>query len=154
MIAGTFYKRVSTGSAEPMDWHEVRDQMLYTEGRLQKVRLLRLGITQIKTLRERKLAPGYEWERVLAQSSRYDTSSFEVALADVCDLLPADLLTCLLDLSRAANDFNIVMDPNTPFTGNDRSTAEAKKSNLLAELCEKCEEQLSGLFGPLAADKV
>ncbi len=136
-----------------MDWHEVRDQMLYTEGRLQKVRLLRLEIAQIKTLRERKLAPGIEWERVLAQSSRYDTSSFEVVLADVCDLLPADLLTCLLDLSRAANDFNIVMDPDTPFTPHDRNTAEANKSNLLAKLCEKCDEQLSGIFGPLTADK-
>lgn len=131
MIAEIFYKRVSTGSAETMEWHEVRDQMLYTEGRLQKVRLLRLKVAQIKTLRESKLAPGYQWDRTIAQSSRYDTSSFEVVLADVCDLLPADLLKDLLDLSRTANGFNTVMDPNTPFTGNDRSTAEAEKSNLL-----------------------
>ena len=45
------------------------------------------------------------------------------------------------------------MDPNAPFTPNDRLTAEAKKSNLLGELCAKCEEELTELFGPLTADK-
>ena len=54
MFNGTFYKRADTGSTEPMNWHEVRDQMLYTEGRLQQVRLLRLKIAQIKKLREMK----------------------------------------------------------------------------------------------------
>ncbi len=53
MFNGTFYK-ADTGSTEPMNWHEVRDQMLYTEGRLQQVRLLRLKIAQIKKLREMK----------------------------------------------------------------------------------------------------
>ncbi len=155
MFNGAFYKRADTGSTEPMSWHEVRDQMLYIEGRLQKVRLLRLKIAQIKMLRERKLASGYEWERELARSSPYDTSSFETVLADVCDLIPSqtDLLENLVKLSRTANDFNIVMDPNSPFTHNDRNTAEAQKSNLLAELCAKCEEQLAELFGPLTADK-
>src|SRR5713101_1250097 len=81
---GAFYKRADTGSTESMNWHEVRDQMLYTEGRLQQVRLLRLKIAQIKMLREMKLASGFEWERVLARSSPYDTSSFEIVLADVC----------------------------------------------------------------------
>src|SRR6266849_1050872 len=46
MFNGTFYKRADTGSTEPMSWHEVRDQMLYTEGRLQQVRLLRLKIAK------------------------------------------------------------------------------------------------------------
>ncbi len=46
MFNGTFYKRADTGSTEPMNWHEVRDQMLYTEGRLQQVRLLRLKIAK------------------------------------------------------------------------------------------------------------
>jgi predicted HTH transcriptional regulator len=152
MIAGMFYKRVGTGSAEPMEWHEVRDQMLYTEGRLQKVRLLRLKIAQIKKLREQKLASGYAWEKTLTENTRYDTSSFEVLLADVCDLLPADLLRSLLDLARAANDFNIVKDPNIPFTYNDRFTASAEKSNLLGKLCEQCEENLAKQFGPLTID--
>lgn len=153
MVAGTFYRRLSTGSAEPMEWHEVRDQMLYTEGRLQKVRLLRLKVEQIKTLRASKLAAGYQWDRTIAASARYDTNTLELILADICDLLPAALLTSLLDLSRAANDFNIVMDPNTPFAGTDRSTAEAEKSNLLLRLYEECERQLAEQFGPLTADK-
>jgi len=152
MIAGIFYKRVSTGSAEPMDWHEVRDQMLYIEGRLQKVRLLRLKIAQIKMLRERKLASGYEWEKELARSSRYDAISFEAVLADICDLIPSqtNLLENLVKLSATAHDFDIIMT----FTPNDRNEAEAHKSNLLAELCTKCEEQLAELFGPLTTDNI
>ncbi len=153
MFNGAFYKRTDTGSTEPMNWHEVRDQMLYTEGRLQQVRLLRLKIAQIKKLIEMKYASGVEWERVLARSSPFDTSSFEIVLADVCDLLPTDLLENLVKLSRTANDFNVVMNPKSPFTHNDRNTAEAAKANLLGQLCAKCEEQLAELFGSLTSDQ-
>ncbi len=124
---GAFYRRGEGGKADKMNFYEVRDQMLYTEGRL--------------------------WKRVLARSSPYDTSSFEVVLADVCDLIPTDLLENLVKLSRTANDFNIIMNPNNPFTHNDRNTAEAEKSNLLGQLCTKCEEQLAELFGPLTTDQ-
>ena len=150
---GAFYRRGEGGKADKMNFYEVRDQMLYTEGRLQQVRLLRLKIAQIKMLREMKVAPGAEWKRVLARSSPYDTSSLEVVLADVCDLIPTGLLENLVKLSRTANDFNIIMNPNNPFTHNDRNTAEAEKSNLLGQLCTKCEEQLAELFGPLTTDQ-
>ncbi len=153
LIEGTFYTRASTGSAEPMDWHEVRDQMLYTEGRLQKVRLLRLKIAQFKN--QIGMPLGYQWEQELAQNSRYDTSAFEALLADVCDLIPTqtDLLKNLVKLSRTANDLNIVKNPNAKFTGTNRTYAEGEKSNLLGALCAKCEEQLEELFGPLTTDK-
>src|SRR5258708_8437987 len=74
MVEGIFYARVNTGSAEPMNWHEVRDQMLYTEGRLQKVRLLRLKIAQFKMLREMQFRHGYQWDMELAEHLQYDTS--------------------------------------------------------------------------------
>src|SRR6266446_5237655 len=41
---GAFYRRGEGGKADTMNFYEVRGQMLYTEGRLQKVRLLRLKI--------------------------------------------------------------------------------------------------------------
>ena len=68
-----------------MNWHEVRDQMLYTEGRLQKIRLLRLKIAQFK--RQLGTPIGQEWERELARNLRYDINSFEAVIADTCDLI-------------------------------------------------------------------
>ena len=119
MIEGTFYTRASTGSTEPMDWHEVRDQMLYTEGRLQKVRLLRLKIAQFKMLREMQLGGrGNDWERELAGHLQYETGEFEALVADTCDLIPSQthLLEKLLDLSRTAIIINTVRDSNIRFT--------------------------------------
>ena len=154
MIEGTYYKRVGTGSAEPMDWYEVRDQMLYTEGRLQKMRLLRLKIKQFRKQIDEPL--GYEWEKELAQNTRYDTSAFEALLADVCDLIPAqtDLLNKLLELSRTANDLNTIKDLNERFSSyHNRVTAQGTKGNLLARLCGECEHELAKLFGPITKDK-
>jgi hypothetical protein len=154
MIEGTFYTRVSTGSAEPMDWHEVRDQMLYTEGRLQKVKLLRLKIAQFKNQIGTPL--GHQWEQELALNSRYDVNSFEIVFADVCDLIPfqTGLLEKLVKLSRTAADLNIILDPNTSFANYfNRTSAQGERSNLLGRLCAECEEQLTQIFGPLTSDK-
>jgi hypothetical protein len=153
MIEGTCYKRVGTGSAEPMDWHEVRDQMLYTEGRLQKVKLLRLKIAQFKN--QIAIPMGQEWMQELARNSRYDTNSFEIVLADVCDLIPFQLLEHLVKLSRTATDLNIIMDPTAKFKSDyNRSTAQVEKSNLFGKLCGECEEQLADLFGSLTKDNI
>ncbi len=157
MIEGTFYKRVGTGSAEPMDWHEVRDQMLYTEGRLQKVRLLRLKIAQFKMLREMQVGSGgsYDSQRELAENLRYETGEFEALVADICDLIPSQthLLEKLLDLSRTASIINATLDRNSQFTGNNRDFIRTTESDLLGSLCETCEKQLAALFGPLTTDK-
>src|SRR5258706_292810 len=85
--------------ATAMRYYGVRDQMLYTEGRLQKIRLLRLKLEQFRK-QVNKPYNGYEWENELAQSTRYDTGAFETLLADVCDLIPAEtgLLNKLLEL--------------------------------------------------------
>ncbi len=155
MIEGTFYTRVSTGSAEPMDWHEVRDQMLYIEGRLQKVRLLRLKIAQFKILLKMQLGAGYDWQRELAKYLRYEISEFEALIADTCDLIPSqtNLLQKLLDLSKTAAMINTARNPNNYFTSNNRQEIIAQESNLLGDLCEKCEKQLAAIFGPLTTDK-
>ncbi len=43
---GTYYRRGENGTAIPMNHYEVRDQMMHTEERLQKVNLLRLELAQ------------------------------------------------------------------------------------------------------------
>jgi len=153
---GIFYIRGSGGSAEPMRYYGVRDQMLYTEGRLQKIRLLRLKIEQLRK-QVNKSYNGYEWEKELAQSRRYDTNSFETLLADVCDLIPAEtgLLNKLLELARTANDLNIIIDSNTKFSNyHNRNTAEGERGNALAKLTGECEAELAKLFGPLNMNTV
>ncbi len=151
MLNGIFYRRANTGKAEQMNWHEVRDQMLYTEGRLQKVRLLRLKIAQFKMLREMQLKSGYEWENELAQYLRYEITEFESLIADICDLIPpqSNLLQKLLDLSKTATIINTVRDRNNHFTEKSRHIIFSQESNLLADFCEKCEKELSRLFDSL-----
>lgn len=147
---GIFYIRGSGGSAEPMRYYGVRDQMLYTEGRLQKVRLLRLKIEQFK--KQIGAPMGLQWEQELAQQVRYDTSGFDALLGDVCELIPAEtgLLNKLLELSRTANELNVIMDPNTKFSNYyNRSSAQGEKSNQLGRLIGDCENELTRLFGPL-----
>ena len=39
---GVFYRRGEGGTAEKMRFHEVREQMLYTEERLRQLDLMRL----------------------------------------------------------------------------------------------------------------
>lgn len=157
MFQGIFYKRLNTGSAEPMDRYEVRDQMLYTEGRLQKVRLLRLKIAQFNMLRSMQVGYGimYEWQEELAKHLRYDTSEFEALVADICDMIPnqTKLLQKLLDLSKTAVILNAALNPTNHFSRNNRSIVLGEEGNLLADLCEKCEKQLTEIFDPLTTDK-
>ncbi len=157
MSDGFFYTRLRTGSAALMNWHEVRDQMLYTEGRLQKVRLLRLKIAQIKMLWEMQFGGRnvHDWERELAQHLQYETGEFEALLADMCDLLPAHtrLLENLLDLSRTAVILNTLRNKTLQLTVTTREMAMAEESNFLSSLCETCERQLEELFGPLTREK-
>lgn len=151
---GIFYIRGSGGSAEAMKYYGVRDQMLYTEGRLQKIRLLRLMIEQFKKLHGTPM--GSQWVEELAQMQRYDTSTFEALLADICDLIPAqtDLLNKLLELSRTANDLNIIKNPHAAFSSHyNRTSAMVDKSNLLGKLCGECENELTKLFGPLNVNR-
>ncbi len=48
---------------------------------------------------------------------------------------------------------NTARNPNNYFTSNNRQEIIAQESNLLGDLCEKCEKQLAAIFGPLTTDK-
>jgi hypothetical protein len=98
---------------------------------------------------------GEDWERELAGHLQYETGEFEALVADICELLPSQthLLEKLLDLSRTATIINTVRDLNICFTANNREIALVQESNLLGDLCEKCEKHLAEIFGPLTIDK-
>ncbi len=70
---GRFLIRGPGGSADHMPYYQVRDQMLYTEGRLQKVRLLRLVIKQYLEQRQMLLNQGDSMDNSLL---RFDTRAF------------------------------------------------------------------------------
>jgi hypothetical protein len=104
-FAGTFYIRGEGGSAAPMSFLEVRDQMLYTEGRLQKVTLLRLELTSFIRVLNLLNEPS-------RGNVRLDSGAFKVLLADVSDLLPpaSDLLATLHEIGNRATLLNPLLD--------------------------------------------
>ncbi len=160
LFNGAFYKRADTGSTEPMDWHEVRDQMLYTEGRLQKVRLFRLKIAQIKE-QNQILRNELGLYKTISVFFRFDTGAFETLLADICDLIPpkTGLLDKLLNITTTVNRINGILNraslrsvqpQQSPDAYMERITQEYPQylRNLATQL-EECERQLTEIFDPL-----
>jgi hypothetical protein len=95
---GRFLIRGEGGSANPMGFIQVRDQMLYTEGRLQKVTLLRFELATFQKVFMMLGDPS-------TGSVRFDVSAFKLLLADVCDMLQSDsgLLAVLHDIATHAS---------------------------------------------------
>lgn len=159
-----FYKRGAGGSAEPMDQHEVRDQMLYSVQRFQQIRLLRLELRTYRRLITVLRLDATGWFIHL------DTDAFKTMLANVCDLLPADgiLLENLhlaATLAGSVNDairagYNIWLN-KTPtvlkgipgysrrILDNLRSQGE-KPLDEFDRICSECEQALEALFGSLS----
>ncbi len=105
MFEDRFYIRGEGGSARPMRVDEVRSQMLYTEGRLQKVRLLRLELATI-------LDFALMQNTAATSSVRFEVGGFKVLLADICDLLQPDsgLLGLLHEIASRATALNYLLD--------------------------------------------
>ena len=80
MLDRLFYRRGEGGNAVPMDYFEVRDQMMLTQDRLQRVRLLRLELSmfqQIGGMIASNMAPD---TRPILSMHRFDTSGFKALL--------------------------------------------------------------------------
>ncbi len=155
---GIFYRRGEGGKAEIMKFYEVREQMIYTEDRLQKVTLLRLEIAQYQEIIAAMLAVG---PYIVVTRYRFDTGAFKILLVDICGLLPpsTDILRTLLKIplhatiinqsvlnAAYANEQDVMAEPAS-FAG----AANGIKKNLavLLELCTLCETHLNEIFGPL-----
>ena len=154
--SGVYYRRGENGASIPMNHYEVRDQMMYTEDRLQKVNLLRLKIAQyqetIKEMQQAGLA-------VAQTLSRFDTGAFEIILADVCGLLPANLIHTLLRIPLQANIVNeYVKDTSSkpPIMNRDIHSVTMDRDGImynvgeLERLCTPCTSRLNDIFGPLS----
>ncbi len=106
---GAFYKRSDGGSAVKMDIYEVRDQMIGTEERWRKLRLLRLELLGYREATQNILrgnAKPYE------TYVRFDTQTFKLLLADAVALLPADddFLRRVLGVPAEASAINQLLD--------------------------------------------
>jgi hypothetical protein len=160
--AGAFYIRGDGGSARRMDFLEVRDEMLYTEGRLQKVTLLRFELATI-----------FEVSKMLrnwtTSSVRFDVSAYKVLLADTCDLYQADseLLPMLHRIGSIATILNPLLDSFQSMPPYDTSSNYAngqRRAELEQEItrrrgklfndCGLAQDCLSRLFGPLNITQV
>ncbi len=158
-----FYRRGDGGTAIPMSYYEVRDQMMFTEERLRKVTLLRLEITQYQEIITEMLAIG---PYVVVTRYRFDTGAFKVLLADICSLIPptTDILRKLLRIPMQANTINQSIYPAAFANEQDvaaeqasftRQTKEIRKNlENLRELCALCESDLTKIFGPLEGDNL
>jgi Putative DNA-binding domain len=158
---GIFYIRGDGGSARPMDYYEVRDQMILTEERLQQVRLLRLKLAQLRNqCREVK---ALDLEGLRMSYSRLETGAFEALLATITPLLiwDQDLPLQLLKIPTAAQAINrrldrYLIDDYYGHRLKDDGDEAAKwqgqirhEAGLLGASCAECEDRLRTQFGPL-----
>jgi hypothetical protein len=153
---GKFYIRGEGGSAKAMDFFQVRDQMLYTEGRLRKVTLLRLELATFIDVCNMLMEPS-TW------SVHFDASAFKVLLADICDMLQpdSDLLALLHGIGSGTVALNYLLDrqgelrlqPPVVLGGeieqNVVTQQVIKRQGQLFNNCGEAQARLEALFGPL-----
>jgi hypothetical protein len=158
--AGVFYRRGAGGTAETMRLHEIREQMIHTEDRLQQIVLLRLELTQYRNLAE--LLLGASDAQLQGTIRRFDASGFKPLLATVCGLLPepGSLLADLLEVPMYTGAINRLLDipqvegrlaREIEFGGETAQRWRRRVRDELGELkalCERCDQQLECIFGP------
>jgi len=140
---GIYYRRGEGGSAVAMTHYEVREQMMNTEDRKQKVTLLRLELAQYQEIANLALF------RVNSTPYRFDVSAYKVLLAEVCSLIPPNLLRTMLDVPLKANLLNRRLDN---MYGNHDTMPRFEIETELTEFrrfCAGCEGSLESIFGPL-----
>lgn len=152
MVEDKYYRRGEHGAAIAMSHWEVREQMINTEDRMKKITLLRLELAQYKEIvvlmqhGDPQMPTGPLDDRPY----RFDTSAFKVLLADVCGLLPSNLLRELLKVPLRASTINnrferVVQGHKT----GDLQNINRELPNL-HNLCNNCENELQRIFGALS----
>lgn len=147
LATGVYYRRGDGGSAVAMTHYEVRDQMMYTEDRLKKVTLLRLELMQYM-----EIGPLVQGQMTWALE-RFDVSAFKVLLAEVCSLMPLNLLRRALGIPRQATILNRRLEEihgkNLANMGGDIAIDIHNDIRAFTALCDECEKALEREFGPL-----
>jgi hypothetical protein len=158
---GAFFRGGDGGAAERMNYYEVRDQMLLTNERLQRLMLLRLELAmyrQICGMISSQIAPGM---RPILTNLSFDVAGLKALMSDAVVVLPNDpsLIRVLLQIPVLAASVNRILDlANNPSTFalstrgailDDLEPNLLRQLQLLAETCEQVSRDLDGLFGPL-----
>jgi len=147
---GVFYRRGDGGSAVPMQWSEVREQMLFTEERRRRATLFRILLSSFAAMADRLLSyPGPD--AVFESLDRFDTSAFSALFADVAPLLPSDpfLFDRLLEVSLAANRINVGLDCAVTLGKKSGLWGEEIRGNArtVGQYCRECEQLLTDALG-------
>ncbi len=140
---GIYYRRGEGGSAVPMTHYEVREQMINTEDRKQKVTLLRLELAQYVEV------AAHAQGAVHFTNYRFDVSAFKVLLAEVCSLISSNLLRTMLDVPLRANLMNRRLDSiHGRYSANEVPEIAGELRDFQG-FCGSCEKSLESIFGPL-----
>lgn len=150
---GVFYRRGAGGTSERMAFYEVREQMLYTEERLQKVTLFRLQLAQYRRLADRMHSQSVA---VYNLPDRFDTSVFMALLADICGTSPRlqGLLARLADVPLRLAVINKLLDEGRTLPDNMKSLKADYLTGLALDFfydCERFQNELEVIFGPLSS---
>ncbi len=117
---------------------------MYTEDRMKKVTLLRLELMQYK-----EIAPLVQGQMTWA-FERFDVSAFKVLLAEVCSLIPLNLLRKALNIPRQATIINRRLeDIHRQRIDGGIATDIQRDIRVFIDLCDECEKSLEREFGPL-----
>lgn len=149
MPEGAFYRRGDGGHAVVMDYYEVREQMTYTEGRLSKVRLFRLQLKEYSQIVMELLALHASLSVTVA---RLDLSPYKALLADICGFggITEIMLADFLLLHRRGDALNRTLNS---IYGQSLLWPKIQEINMqmreVQNLCQKCEDHLTTLFGSL-----
>src|SRR5260370_10633177 len=123
--------------------------MMYTEDRMKKVTLLRLELMQYK-----EIAPLIQSQMTWA-IERFDVSAFKVLLAEVCSLIPSNLLRKALNIPRQATLINRRLEDihRQRIDGSIATdiTDIQRDIRVFIDLCDECEKSLERELGSLGA---
>jgi hypothetical protein len=147
-----YYQRGDGGSNIKMAHHEVRDQMLATDERRRKTMLFQVKVAQFRLLAKKMEDAGSAAGRSF---DRFETSSYDILLADVCGQIPSDdLLERLMYVSLLASRLNRALDhaitPSAGFNWTGLMDEQRFMSDLqqLRRECTRCEAELAAHLGP------
>jgi hypothetical protein len=110
-----FYHRTAGGTAELMDYYEIRDQMLYSAGQQNRLRMLRLELRQVEAQAQSLRATRVRGSDQLSPSpwsaiERFDVQALKALLVETLNVLPAGLANAIYDLTAAAGRLNRLLD--------------------------------------------
>jgi hypothetical protein len=144
-----FYRRGQGGSAVPMEYQQIRDQMVLTRERAQKLKQMRLAIAQFKWLGDHLQGSGLARVR-----DRFDTDFLRELWMDVCAAIPAEsplthdvpeIIQHAGVTNRFLNEAAALPGPSQPgFDVSISGNAWAVRSS-----CERAEMELQRAFGPV-----